>query len=184
MPVWPGLCRSATYPAHCCSFVLFFKIFRYFILHVCVFVCMYVYAPHVCQCLQRLQRCTRSPGIRLTDGFEPPCGSWEPDLGPLQAQQMFLTAEFSFQPPPLSLFLSSCSFFCLSTFLSLSLLSDSAVLLCVCPLSPSSLDVPSDQSFDGSLLCVSCSLPVSEHPVFLQVQPLWDPRWRSRWPMQ
>lgn len=34
-----------------------------------------------------------SPRIGATDGFELPCGSWEPTLGPLQGQLVLLTTE-------------------------------------------------------------------------------------------
>lgn len=64
--------------------------------------------------------------------------------------------------------LSSCSLFCLSAFLCQSLLSNSPVclsLLCLylLPFTLTSLDVPPDQSFGGSLLCVSCFLPLRTH---------------------
>lgn len=31
----------------------------------------------------------RSPGNAVRDGWELPCGCWEPNLGPLQKQQTF-----------------------------------------------------------------------------------------------
>ena len=33
-----------------------------------------------------------------TDGYEPPCGYWELNSGPLEEQTVFLTAEPSLQP--------------------------------------------------------------------------------------
>lgn len=45
----------------------------------------------------RGQNTFRFPGTEVTDGFELPCRCWEPDLGPLQEQQLFLTSETSFQ---------------------------------------------------------------------------------------
>lgn len=65
----------------------------------------------------------------------------------------------------------------------MSLLSDSPVclsLLCLylLPFSLSSLNVP----LRG--VSVLPAFYLSEHPIFLQVQPLWGPQWRSLWPMQ
>jgi hypothetical protein len=34
----------------------------------------------------------------ITDGWEPPCGCWELNSGPLEEQSLFLTAESSLQP--------------------------------------------------------------------------------------
>ena len=39
-----------------------------------------------------------SPGTRVTDGGEPPCGCWEPNPGPLRGQQVLLNTEPSLQP--------------------------------------------------------------------------------------
>jgi hypothetical protein len=36
----------------------------------------------------------------ITDGCEPPCGSWELHSGPLEEQSVLLTAEPSLQPQP------------------------------------------------------------------------------------
>ena len=35
----------------------------------------------------------------ITDGYEPLCGCWELNSGPLEEQPVLLTAEPSFQPP-------------------------------------------------------------------------------------
>ena len=35
----------------------------------------------------------------ITDGWEPPCGCWELNLGPLEEQSVLLTTEPSLQPP-------------------------------------------------------------------------------------
>jgi hypothetical protein len=43
-----------------------------------------------------------STGTEVTDGLEPPCGCWEPRLGPMQEQQVPLTTEPS--PAPNSSF--------------------------------------------------------------------------------
>jgi hypothetical protein len=43
-----------------------------------------------CHCLQTHQKRASDP---ITDGCEPPCGCWELNLGPLEEQSMFLTAE-------------------------------------------------------------------------------------------
>jgi hypothetical protein len=39
-----------------------------------------------------------SPGTGITDGCEPLCGWLGPNLGPLEEQPVFLTAEPSLQP--------------------------------------------------------------------------------------
>ena len=39
-----------------------------------------------------------SPGTRVTNSCELPCGCWELNPGPLQEQQVFLTTEPSLQP--------------------------------------------------------------------------------------
>jgi hypothetical protein len=36
----------------------------------------------------------------ITDGFEPPCGCWDLNSGPLEEQSVPLTTEPSFQPCP------------------------------------------------------------------------------------
>jgi hypothetical protein len=46
-------------------------------------------------CLQTHQKRASNP---ITDGCEPPCGSWELNSGPLEEQMVFLTAEPSLQP--------------------------------------------------------------------------------------
>lgn len=40
-----------------------------------------------------------TPETGVIDDCELPCSSWEPILGPLEAQRMFLTTEPSHQPP-------------------------------------------------------------------------------------
>ena len=47
-------------------------------LHVCVYQC---------------SRSKESTGTGVPDGCEPPCGSWDPTLDPLQNQQVFLRAD-------------------------------------------------------------------------------------------
>ena len=37
----------------------------------------------------------------ITGGYEPPCGCWELNSGPLKEQAMLLTTEPSLQPPGL-----------------------------------------------------------------------------------
>jgi hypothetical protein len=54
-----------------------------------------------CSCLQTLQK--RASDF-ITDGYEPPCGCWDLNLGPLEEQSVLLTAEPSHQPPPLLFF--------------------------------------------------------------------------------
>ena len=62
----------------------------------------YVYAHHV-QAWSKED--AGSPGIETTDVREPPCGCWKSNPGPLQEQQMFLTAEPSLSSPLLLLLL-------------------------------------------------------------------------------
>jgi hypothetical protein len=50
-----------------------------------LFACVYVY--HVTAgYLQRSEEVIGSPGARVTDGFEPPCGGWKLNPGPLEEQ--------------------------------------------------------------------------------------------------
>lgn len=49
------------------------------------------------QCLQETEEGIRFPGTGVTEGFEPLCGYWELNPGPLQEQPVLSTAE----PPPL-----------------------------------------------------------------------------------
>lgn len=42
--------------------------------------------------LWRLEKGVGSPGTGVRGGYEPSCGRWEPNLGPLQ-EQVFLPAE-------------------------------------------------------------------------------------------
>lgn len=64
-----------------------------FILSVfCLHVCIYTTRVHLVP--GEIRRQCWTPGARVTDGCEPPpYGCWEPNLGPLQEQQMLLTAE-------------------------------------------------------------------------------------------
>ena len=39
----------------------------------------------------------RTPDL-ITDGYEPPCGCWELNSGPLEEQSVLLTTEPSLQP--------------------------------------------------------------------------------------
>jgi hypothetical protein len=48
-----------------------------------------------CSCLQTHQKRASDP---ITDGYEPPCGCWELNSGPLEEQSVLLTAEPSLQP--------------------------------------------------------------------------------------
>lgn len=45
------------------------------------FMCMCVY--YVCAGACRGQRDVRSPGAGVTDDYEPLCGFWEPNPGPM-----------------------------------------------------------------------------------------------------
>ena len=66
-------------------------------------VCLNLHSLHV-WCLQRPEEDTGFHAIKVTGVYEPPCGSWEPDLGPLQEQQVLLTTESSLQPPEIVFF--------------------------------------------------------------------------------
>lgn len=59
-------------------------------LFVCLFVCLFIYMNLLPTCMPAW-----SPGIEITDGCEPLCGSWESKPGPTK-EQVLLTAE-----PPL-----------------------------------------------------------------------------------
>ena len=48
-----------------------------------------------CCCLQTHQKRASDP---ITDGYEPPCGCWELNSGPLEEQSVLLTTESSLQP--------------------------------------------------------------------------------------
>ena len=62
---------------------------------VCLCECTYaMYLPGAC-----IRQGVRPSGAEVIDGCEPPCGCWEPNLGPLQEQQVLLRAEPSPQPP-------------------------------------------------------------------------------------
>jgi hypothetical protein len=54
----------------------------------------YVY-EYTVRCLQTHQK--RASDL-ITDGCEPPCGSWELNSGPLEEQSVLLTTEPSLQP--------------------------------------------------------------------------------------
>lgn len=55
-------------------------------------VYMSVYLEHAC-CPSRLEDGIRSPGIGVTDSYEPPCECWKLKLG---QQQVLFTAEPSY----------------------------------------------------------------------------------------
>lgn len=63
------------------------------LLHACLYVyCLHPWYP------QRSEEVVGSCLIRVKNGFELPSGCWGPNLGPLQKQQLLLTAELSLQP--------------------------------------------------------------------------------------
>ena len=63
------------------------------VLSVCVSVChVYPWYP------QKLKEKVRSSGTGVKDGCEPPCRCWESNLGPLEEQTLFITADLSFYP--------------------------------------------------------------------------------------
>jgi hypothetical protein len=65
-----------------------------FLIYIFLF---YVSTLLYCYCLQKHQK--RAPD-HITDGFEPLCGCWELNSGPLEEQSVLLTAEPSLQPSP------------------------------------------------------------------------------------
>jgi hypothetical protein len=79
--------------------------------------CACIYENHVHYwCLWRSEDGIGSSETGVGGGCKPPCGCWEPNPGPLQEQQVFLTAD----PQPLCLFKKDLllKFVCLSVFLS------------------------------------------------------------------
>lgn len=66
---------------------------------------------HVHAVFAEARRGVSPPGTRVTDSFEPPHECWEPNPGPLEAQQM-LTTEPSLQ----SLRRTTCSLSSLSSW--------------------------------------------------------------------
>ena len=74
-----------------------------FSVQLCFFLDIYI-CVCVCVCVCVLPACILHtmcmPGAHAED--EPPCGCWELNLGPLQEQQMLLTAELTLQPLPCS----------------------------------------------------------------------------------
>ena len=89
---------------------------------MCLSVCLNVYLVHF-WCSLWLGNGTGSPGIGVTDGCGSSCGLWEPNLGPLQKQQVLLITEpfleSLFFPSFLSAFLSVCLSIYLSVYLSI-----------------------------------------------------------------
>lgn len=66
----------------------------FFFNNLLYFVCMDVlpaYAPHMCLVPEEAKRDVRASGTRGIESCEPPCGSWESVLGPLEEQSMPLT---------------------------------------------------------------------------------------------
>ena len=47
----------------------------------------------------RLCEGAESPETVIADSYEPPCGCWEMNTGPLEEQPVLLTTEPSLQPP-------------------------------------------------------------------------------------
>jgi len=68
------------------AFFFFFLRFIYYIYYIEVH----------CSCLQTHQK--RASDL-ITDGYEPPCGCWDLNSGPLEEQSVLLTTEPSLQPP-------------------------------------------------------------------------------------
>lgn len=59
--------------------------------HIKISECMYVH--HVLHVLREATKSIGTSGTGITDGCELPCGSWEPNSGPMQEELVFLTTE-------------------------------------------------------------------------------------------
>lgn len=69
--------------------------FRLFSIYACLHVCLCT----ICmQCPWTSEDGVRSPGTGFTGGCELSCGCWDPNLGPLQEQQVVLALGSVFQP--------------------------------------------------------------------------------------
>lgn len=79
------------------------KITFIFILCVWMFYGMLTCALHVCSALGNQKRNVGSSETTGRDDCQPQCGYWELNLGPLELQPVFLTADPSLQPALLSL---------------------------------------------------------------------------------
>lgn len=67
-------------------------------MNVCIYVCIFMYHMHI-WCSLRKGKCIRSSGTGIVEGYEPPCGCWEPNPIPLQKHQVLMTTEPYLQPP-------------------------------------------------------------------------------------
>lgn len=52
-----------------------------------------MYVHHVLHVLREATKSIGTSGTGITDGCELPCGSWEPNSGPMQEELVFLTTE-------------------------------------------------------------------------------------------
>lgn len=75
--------------------LLFFK--DLFLSYECMFWLHLCKCTPYVQCLQRPENGVRSHRTGVTEGCEPPCECWKPNLGLLQAQPVFVTAELYLQ---------------------------------------------------------------------------------------
>lgn len=81
------------------------------ILYTYLFIlCVWIFYLHVYICVtcmvpdahkDQKKESIRSPGSSCRDSCSSPCGDWESSMGPLQEQRVWLTAEYSLQPPKL-----------------------------------------------------------------------------------
>ena len=69
-------------------YLLWIPFFKHFFLKIYLFIWVH------CSCLQMHQKRASDP---ITNGYEPPCGCWELNLGPLEEQPVLLTLELSLQ---------------------------------------------------------------------------------------
>lgn len=68
---------------------VYFLPFKVYLFYFYVYDCFAYISTHV----WRSEEGIRSPETEVTGGCEPPCRCWEPNSGPLQEQQMHLTAK-------------------------------------------------------------------------------------------
>ena len=99
------VCLSVYLPT---SLSVYFLPFKVYLFYFYVYDCFACIGTHV----WRSEEGIRSPETGVTGGCEPPCRCWEPNSGPLQEQQMLLTAKPSFQTQ-----FCFCLFFFLQIFL-------------------------------------------------------------------
>jgi hypothetical protein len=95
LPLWfdgPTILVTSRFCCCCCCCCLHFFNFT------CMSLLLYVTAPYACLMPAEAKRGHQNPWNGVRDGCEPWCGCWEPNLGPLQGQQVLIIAEPYLQP--------------------------------------------------------------------------------------